>query len=145
MAGLAEVFEKKTDKDMQHHPAVRGQMGKRLKRPRIDLDELIDKARDQVNKASKAMSRARNNARNERRKKARVLRKAGQLSGIDLERIMVLKRAGLWNPQLETPAGDTGPAANPPVVSATGAAPSKPPTGGSTEPAGRLLKIAKVM
>ena len=76
--------------------------GKR-KRPAIDLDHTIEAARQAAKAAGMAMTKARVEQRNERRKKARLLKKAGQLSPQDLERIAVLKRTGFWDPAAEDP------------------------------------------
>ena len=46
-------------------------------------------------------SEARADARNEKRKKARLYKKCAQLSAMDLERIAVLKRSGMWDPNLQ--------------------------------------------
>jgi hypothetical protein len=46
----------------------------------------------------KQLSKARSEARNEKRKKARLVKKAAQLSPEDLKRIADLKRCGLWDP-----------------------------------------------
>ena len=73
---------------------------KRKELPRIDLDRSIEEAKEAMKKASKAMLDARAAAKNERRKKARLLKKAAALSPADLERIAVLKRCGLWDPNL---------------------------------------------
>ena len=79
----------------------------RRRRPAIDLDEHIEAARDAAKAAKKALCKARTDQRNERRKQARLLKKAGQLSPQDLERIAVLKRTGFWDPNAEDPT-DTG-------------------------------------
>ncbi len=73
---------------------------KRAQLPRIDLDRTIEEAKAAMKAANKAMSDARALAKNERRKKARLLKKAATLSPGDLERIAVLKRCGLWDPNL---------------------------------------------
>ena len=67
----------------------------RSKRPRIDLDDSIQQAREAMKAAQKEVAEARRLARNERRKKQRLLKKAVILSADDLERIAVLKRCGL--------------------------------------------------
>ena len=75
----------------------------RRRRPAIDLDHHIERAREAAKEATKALGKARTEQRNERRKKARLLKKAGQLSAADLERIAVLKRTGFWDPSAEDP------------------------------------------
>jgi hypothetical protein len=70
-------------------------------RPRIDLDETIEKAQTAFREAQKAMAKARAEARYEKRKKARIYKKCAQLSAQDLERIAVLKRSGMWDPALQ--------------------------------------------
>ena len=75
--------------------------GKRRPRPRIDLDDAIARAQQSFKAAAKCMAKARADARNEKRKKARLFKKAAQLSAMDLERIAVLKRSGMWDPNLQ--------------------------------------------
>lgn len=70
---------------------------------RIDIDERIDAARATVRAAAKAMGTARALARLEKKRKNRLTRKASQLSAEDLERIAVLKRTGMWAPELAEP------------------------------------------
>jgi hypothetical protein len=74
---------------------------KRKPRPRIDLDDAIAAAQSSYKQAAKCMAKARAEARNEKRKKARLFKKASQLSAGDLERIAILKRSGLWDPNLQ--------------------------------------------
>ena len=75
--------------------------GKRKARPRIDLDDAIAAAQQSFRQAAKCMAKARADARNEKRKKARLFKKAAQLSPMDLERIAILKRSGMWDPNLQ--------------------------------------------
>ena len=75
----------------------------RRRRPAIDLDHSINAAKEAAKQAGKDLSKARMVQRNERRKKARLVKKAGQLSSADLDRISVLKRSGFWDPALENP------------------------------------------
>jgi hypothetical protein len=70
---------------------------------RIDIDERIDAARATVRAAAKAMGAARALFRGWKKRKNRLTRKASQLSSEDLERIAVLKRTGLWAPELTEP------------------------------------------
>ena len=83
-------------------PAQHGQKKERTKRPRIDLDDSISKAKQAMKEAQKSVAEARKVGRNERRKKQRLMKKAIGLSADDLERIAVLKRCGL------DPAGAKG-------------------------------------
>lgn len=53
----------------------------------------------EAKKAAKVVQDAKTNARNQRRKKQRLMKKAQTLSADDLERIALLKRVGLWNPE----------------------------------------------
>lgn len=76
-------------------PTRDGPGKKRPKRPRIDLDDSISKAKQAMKAAQKSVAEARKVGRNERRKKQRLLKKAIGLSADDLERIAVLKRCGL--------------------------------------------------
>ena len=73
---------------------------KRKDLPRIDLDQSIEEAKEAMKRAVKAMADARARAKNERRKQARLLKKAATLSPAGVERIAVLKRCGLWDPNL---------------------------------------------
>ena len=98
-------------------PAQHGQKKERTKRPRIDLDDSISKAKQAMKAAQKSVAEARKVGRNERRKKQRLLKKAIGLSADDLERIAVLKRCGL------DPTGARG--------SATAQDTVMPPTSGS--------------
>ena len=72
---------------------------KRQRAPRIDIDATIAAAQQEMQAAARAMAAARRQARNEKRKKQRLVRKAAGLSSQDLERIAVLKRCGLWDPE----------------------------------------------
>ena len=71
---------------------------KRRRAGAIDIDEHITKAQDTMKAAAKALARARADAKNEKRKKARLLKKASQLSMMDLGRIAQLKGMGMWDP-----------------------------------------------
>ena len=71
--------------------------GRKAERPAIDLDRSIANARAAAKAAAKALASARTTARNERKKRARLVKKAAQLSSEDLERIAVLKRTGYWD------------------------------------------------
>jgi hypothetical protein len=88
-------------------PAVRR---KRTVRPPIDLDQNIREAKAAAKRAAKSLAQARAQARSERKRKARLVRKAGQLTPQDLERIAVLKRTGWWDPTSGDAVvpGDTG-------------------------------------
>ena len=76
--------------------------GRRKDRPAIDLDTTIEQAHQAAKDAAKALTKARAEARAERKRRARLIRKAGQLSPADLERIAVLKRTGWWDPSTGT-------------------------------------------
>ena len=76
---------------------------RRKDRPAIDLDTSIQQAQQAAKDAAKALTKARAEARQERKRRARLIRKAGQLSPQDLERIAVLKRTGWWDPATGTP------------------------------------------
>ena len=71
---------------------------RRAIRPVIDLDDRIREAKAAAKAAAKSLAQARTQARVERKKRAHLIRKAGQLSAQDLERIAVLKRTGWWDP-----------------------------------------------
>ena len=81
--------------------------GRRKDRPAIDLDTSIQQAQQAAKDAAKALTKARAEARAERKRRARLIRKAGQLSPQDLERIAVLKRTGWWDPATGTPMGSS--------------------------------------
>jgi hypothetical protein len=83
---------------------------KRTVRPPIDLDQNIREAKAAAKRAAKSLAQARAQARSERKRKARLVRKAGQLTPQDLERIAVLKRTGWWDPASGDAVvpGDTG-------------------------------------
>ena len=116
------------------------QAKKRAKRPRIDLDDSIQEARNAMQKAMKEVAEARRVAKNERRKKQRLIKKAGHLSAEDLERIAVLKRTGLSHASSGSSAppstaastvaatGSEGSAAAASPVSGPVAAPALPPS-----------------
>ena len=71
---------------------------RRKEHPPIDIDKTIADAREAVKAAQRAMTEARALARNERRKRARLIKKAAQLSPRDLDRIAILKKCGVWDP-----------------------------------------------
>ena len=62
------------------------------------MDASIKEAKKAAKDAATALAKPRSLARTERKKKARLVRKAAQLSAQDLERIAVLKRTGWWDP-----------------------------------------------
>ena len=95
---------------------------RRAKRPRIDLDDSIAQAKAAMQKAQKEVAEARRLARNGRRKKQRLVKKAGNLSADDLERIAVLKRCGLVQPT------------SPPTTAPSSAASSSPRSGAAAPP-----------
>ena len=64
----------------------------------IDLDDRIKEAKAAAKAAAKSLAQARTQSRVERKRRAHLVRKAGQLSAQDLERIAVLKRTGWWHP-----------------------------------------------
>ena len=94
------------------HAAAKAR-SRRKDRPAIDLDDSIEQAQQAAKNAAKALAKARAEARTERKRRARLIRKAGQLSPADLERIAVLKRTGWWDPSTGTPnvsaSADGGP------------------------------------
>ena len=83
-------------KEAPGHAAPRASKGpKRGKKPLLDLDDHIAKAKHAIQDARKQVQKARMQAKLEKRKKQRLLRKASNLNVEDLERIAVLKRCGL--------------------------------------------------
>jgi hypothetical protein len=67
---------------------------RRAIRPVIDLDDRVREAKAAAKAAAKSLAQARTQARVERKRRAHRVRKAGQLSAQDLDRIAVLKRTG---------------------------------------------------
>jgi hypothetical protein len=65
-------------------------------RPKIDMDEEIEKANKLAEMSRKMMNAAKSIQKNNRRLKNRLVRKAGKLSPEDLDRIACLKRCGLF-------------------------------------------------
>ena len=49
---------------------------------------------------SRELKRTKADSRNEKRKKQRLVRKAAQLTIVDLHRIAALKKAGIWDPAM---------------------------------------------
>ena len=130
---------------------AKSKRGPRAQRPQIDLDDAIAEAREAAKAAGKALTAARAQQRTERKKRARLIKKAGQLTSTDLERIAVLKRSGFWDPESgnATLPGDEGDAASA-AAHAAGSHGSKeervggaatPSTGsaGSSTPAGATM------
>jgi hypothetical protein len=103
---------------------------KRRRAGAIDIDTNISKAKESMKEASKALARARADAKNEKRKKARLMKKASQLTMLDLGRIAQLKNAGLWDPAHGLPdvPGDAIRDAVAPVVPAAEVPSSAPAT-----------------
>lgn len=71
---------------------------KRPARPKIDIDAKITDLSKDIAAAQKLLKETKTLQRNERRKKQRLIKKASGLSSVDLERIAVIKRCGLWEP-----------------------------------------------
>lgn len=71
----------------------------RARTPKIDIDALIAQHMANMKNAKKLESEAKKMVRNEKRKKQRLMKKASSLTPDDLERIAVLKRCGLWDPE----------------------------------------------
>lgn len=109
---------------------------KRARAPKIDIDAAIAGWQLEAKRAAKVMAEAKTAARNERRKKQRLMKKAQTLSAEDLERIALLKRVGLWDPELGLKGAavaaedgtktDAAPALAPPVTAPPQPAPDKP-------------------
>ena len=90
--------------------AAKPKGGKRPRRPDIDLDSSMRRAREEVKKAAAEVARHRAQIRIDKKKKQRLVKKAGSLSAQDLERIAVMKRCGLWShqdTQLNTSGAET--------------------------------------
>ena len=115
-------------------PAENGQK-KRTKRPRIDLDDSISKAKQAMKAAQKSVAEARKIGRNERRKKQRLLKKAIGLSADDLERIAVLKRCGLDPARAKGSATAQNTAMPPTSDAASSSRPESRDAAGSESPA----------
>lgn len=88
---------------------------RRKEHPPIDIDKTIADAREAVKAAQRAMTEARALARNERRKRARLIKKAAQLSPQDLDRLAILKKCGVWDPVSQTRTTGTPAAHVPPA------------------------------
>jgi hypothetical protein len=87
----------------------------------LDMDKTIEAAKQAVVQARKAMGDARRLAKNEKRRRSRLIRKAAALTEADLDRMLVLKRCGLW---VEQPGAE-----NQPTTAGSGsAAPPAPAT-----------------
>ena len=86
-------------------------------RPTLDLDDEIEEANRLASMSRKMMQAAKAIEKANKRSKTRLLRKAGQLSAEDLERIAVLKRCGLY-------ADDSAGEGESPPTEASGAEPS---------------------
>ena len=130
------------------HPAAKTRSRCR-ERPAIDLDASIQAAQQAAKDAAKALTKARAEARTERKRRARLIRKAGQLSPADLERIAVLKRTGWWDPSTGTPdasakAGEgPQPAATEVATNPTRRAASSSDPDGSANSGGAAASVGK--
>lgn len=115
-----------------HRPPASCQGARR--KARVDLDDYIACASQEVKVAQKALAKARAEARDERRKRQRVVKKASTLTVADLEHLAALKRCGLWGPERQSFTPPTGDAdADAPRAGTSAAASSSGPrvTGGS--------------
>ena len=72
----------------------------RRKQGRIDYDNNIARKKVEMKELSRELRRTKADSRNEKRKKQRLVRKAAQLTIVDLHRIAALKKAGIWDPAL---------------------------------------------
>ena len=122
----------------ENHPAAKAR-SRRRERPAIDLDTSIKQAQQAARDAAKALTKARAEARTERKRRARLIRKAGQLSPADLERIAVLKRTGWWDPSTGTPDANTLDAGGPQPAAASVLAKPAKRAASSTDPQGSAL------
>ena len=74
--------------------------GGRRKQGKIDYDNNIARKKVEMQELSRELKRTKADSRNEKRKKQRLVRKAAQLTIVDLHRIAALKKAGIWDPAL---------------------------------------------
>ena len=74
--------------------------GERRKQGKIDYDHNIALKKVEMKELSRSLKRTKADSRNEKRKKQRLVRKAAQLTIVDLHRIAALKKAGIWDPGL---------------------------------------------
>ena len=72
----------------------------RRKQGKIDYDNNIARKKVEMKELSRELRRTKADSRNEKRKKQRLVRKAAQLTIVDLHRIAALKKAGIWDPAL---------------------------------------------
>ena len=99
--------------------------GGRRKQGKIDYDNNIARKKVEMQELSRELKRTKADSRNEKRKKQRLVRKAAQLTIVDLHRIAALKKAGIWDPALglsDVPWGAVDSAASAEVAEAV-----KPP------------------
>lgn len=75
----------------------------RRKAGKIDYDAHIAAKKEQIKTLAKELKKTKADSRNEMRKKARLVRKASQLTLDDLHRIAALKKSGIWDPALGLP------------------------------------------
>ena len=120
------------------HPATKAR-SRRRERPAIDLDVSIQQAQQAAKDAARALTKARAEARTERKRRARLIRKAGQLSPADLERIAVLKRTGWWDPSTSTADASAKAGEGPPPAATE--VPTTPPdrAASSSDPHGSAI------
>ena len=115
----AAVPEPPTEAPCHEAPSASRGATKRGKKPLLDLDDHIAKAKNAILEARRQVNKARMQAKCEKRKKQRLLRKASNLNLEDLERIAVLKRCGLV---AGTTTGTTGERASASTDAASSAA-----------------------
>ena len=114
---------------------------KRAPRPKIDIDAKITDLSVDIAKAQKLLKETKTLQRNERRKKQRLVKKAAGLSSMDLDRIAVIKRCGMWDPaQGVTFDFTSNVELNAAAAAADGAA--VPVTGGAVPPVVELSSAA---
>ena len=117
----------------------------RRKQGKIDYDFHIARQKLKMKDLSRELKKTKADSRNEKRKKQRLVRKAAQLTIVDLHRIAALKKAGIWDPEqglAEVPhAGADAAAASgdaevmpPPPLADTGGACSDPVRSAEVDP-----------
>lgn len=97
VAAAAEgAVVKKTGTESVGEPARKRGRTRNAERPRIDIDDEIERANELATIMKKLSHAAKMEQRNATRCKARLLKKCAKVSAQDLERLAVLKRCGLF-------------------------------------------------
>jgi len=109
-------------------------------RPRIDIDDEIERANELATIMKKLSHAAKMEQRNATRCKARLLKKCGKVSAVDLERLAVLKRCGLMQQDPVITSSTASASAGPASSSGGAAVQTGPSVGGPA-----MKRIAEAM